>query len=77
MPTVKIIKAVAGHLLFAMAPMLAIILANFLVEPDRCWFTNTSVAQEYTAWAAFVAWSFLSLRLFIVPLEQVELGGAK
>jgi len=72
-----ITKAIVSHLLFGAAPLLALILANFLVEPDRAWFTGLTQAQELGALAALVAWSFFSLRLFIVPLERVQLGGAK
>lgn len=63
-------KAVAAYLLFALAPMLALTFANFLVEPGRAWFTDITQAQELGAWAAFVAWGCLSLRLFILPLDR-------
>ena len=72
-----ITKAIVSHLLFGAAPFLVLILANFLVEPDRTWFTGLTQAQELGAWAVVIAWSVFSLRLFIVPLERVELGGAK
>ena len=72
-----ITKAIVSHLLFGAAPLLVLILANFLVEPDRAWFTGLTQTQELGAWAALAAWSFFSLRLFIVPLERVQLGGAK
>lgn len=75
--TYRITKAISLHLLCTMAPLLVLILANFLVEPDRAWFTGLTQTQELGAWAAVIAWSFFSLRLFIVPLERVQLGGAK
>ena len=72
-----ITKAIVSHLLFGLAPLLVLILANFLVEPDRAWFTGLTQTQELGAWAALAAWGCLSLRLFIFPLERVQLGGAK
>ena len=75
--TVRIAKAVSAHLLFGAAPLLVLILANFLVEPDRTWFTGLTQTQELGAWAVVIAWSVFSLRLFIAPLERVQLGGAK
>ncbi len=75
--TYRITKAISLHLLCTMAPLLVLILANFLVGPDRAWFTGLTQAQELGAWAAVIAWSVFSLRLFIVPLERVQLGGAK
>lgn len=75
--TFKITKAISKYLLCTMAPLLVLILANFLVEPDRAWFTGLTQTQELGAWVALITWGCFSLRLFIAPLENVQLGGAK
>jgi len=65
-----IIKPITAYFIFTAAPLLALILANLLFEPGRVWFTGASQAQELAVWAAMAAWAFLSLRLFILPLER-------
>ena len=75
--TIKVTKAISLYLLFVVAPGLLLILANYLVEPQRTWFTGLTQAQELGVLGVLSVWCFVSLRLFIVPLERVQLGGAK
>ena len=66
----RILYPVAAYFLFIAAPVLALMLTNYLIEPDRVWFTGLSQTQELWTLAAVSAWAAVSLRMFIVPLES-------
>lgn len=68
--TRTIITALAQYFTLGMLPLLTMIAANYIVEPQRAWLTNTTTTQDVAAYTILIAWMTFALKVTIAPLEK-------